>query len=129
MAKTEIVISSDAIGKVDAIIETDKNPKTASAVLDALPIEARGMRWGDEIYFSIPVDVGEENSQDVVEKGDIAYWPPGNAFCIFFGRTPASVGDEIRPASSVNVIGRVTGDASVLKNFPSGSKIRIEPKT
>jgi len=69
LAKTEIVISSDAIGKVDAIIETDKNPKTASAVLDALPIEARGMRWGDEIYFSIPVDVGEENSQDVVEKG------------------------------------------------------------
>ncbi len=102
------------------------NPKTAEAIIDALPIEARGNTWGDEIYFSIPVQQGGENPSDVVQKGDLGYWPPGNAFCIFFGPTPASVGTEIRPASSVNVFGRITGDLTKLSDFSSGSRIRVE---
>lgn len=100
--------------------------KTAEKIWDALPIEAQGSTWGDEIYFAIPVRLGEENAQGVVGMGDLAYWPPGNAFCIFFGRTPASHGDEIRPASPVNVFGQVEGDAKVFKKVRSGTKIVLE---
>ena len=99
---------------------------TASAIAAALPIEASGNTWGDEIYFGIPVDAGLEEGQEVVELGDLGYWPPGRAFCIFFGRTPASRGDEIRPASAVTVIGRVEGDATVFKQVASGTAITIE---
>lgn len=66
------------------------------------------------------------DSKEVVEMGDIGYWPQGNAFCIFFGPTPASLGDEIRAASAVNLVGKVEGDPLVFKNVSSGSPIRIE---
>ena len=99
---------------------------TAQKIWDALPIEARGNTWGDEIYCSIPVQLGEENAQAVVDMGDLAYWPPGNAFCIFFGRTPASHGDDIRPASPVNVFGKVGGDPKVFKKVQSGTSVVLE---
>jgi len=100
--------------------------ETARNIADALPIQAQANTWGDEIYFEIPVSCGEENPREVVEMGDLGYWPPGSAFCIFFGPTPASQGDEIRPASPVNIIGRVSGDPTVLKAVPSGATVTIE---
>lgn len=100
--------------------------RTADAIWRALPIEARASTWGDEIYFSIPVSMSEEKAKAVVDLGDIAYWPPGKAFCIFFGSTPASRGDEIRPASPVNVVGKVQGDARVFRQVPSGARIVLE---
>jgi uncharacterized protein len=99
---------------------------TATAVWNALPLSVPGSTWGDEIYFAIPVKVGEESPQETVELGDLAYWPPGSAFCIFFGPTPASRGQEIRPASAVNVFGRIAGDATVFKRVRAGTTIRIE---
>ena len=99
---------------------------TARAVWDALPLAVAGQTWGDEIYFSIPVTVDPESPRDTVEMGDLAFWPPGTAFCIFFGRTPASRGDEIRPASAVNVFGRVQGDPAVFKRVRSGTTVRVE---
>jgi len=102
------------LGEVEAEAELN-DTKTARMVYDALPIEARPNTWGDEIYFPIPVKADPEDPKDVVEEGDIAYWPPGNAFCIFYGKTPASLGDEIRPASPVNVIGKVLGDPKAFK--------------
>ena len=100
--------------------------RTASAIWDALPIEATADTWGDEIYFGIGIEARAESPREVVEVGDLAYWPPGKAFCIFFGPTPASRGDEIRPASVVNVVGRVTGDPKVFKKVRAGAKVRIE---
>ncbi|HLJ59995.1 MAG TPA: cyclophilin-like fold protein [bacterium] len=100
--------------------------KTADAIWNALPIEVRGNTWGDEIYFSIPVTCKPEAPREVVEMGDLGYWPPGSAFCIFFGPTPASHGDEIRPASPVNVFGRVDGDPRVFKTVRAGTTVRIE---
>jgi hypothetical protein len=79
-----------------------------------------------EIYFGIPLTAGLEDGREVVELGDLGYWPPGRAFCIFFGPTPASRGDEIRPASAVTVIGKVQGDPTVFKQVRSGSPVRIE---
>ncbi len=100
--------------------------KTAAAVFQALPLEARGNRWGDEIYFSIPVRLGpEERATEDVEVGEIAYWPPGHAFCIFFGPTPASDGEQIRAASPVNVLGSVKGDATLLRKVPNGAKVKL----
>ena len=112
-------------GEVTAEATLDDSA-TADAIWDALPLEARANTWGEEIYFGIPVFVDEEDSQEVVELGDLGYWPPGHAFCIFFGRTPMSRGNEIRPASAVNVFGRVEGDPSVFTSVPSGAEVRLE---
>ena len=91
-----------------------------------LPIDASASIRGDEIYFRTSIEVEEDDAQPVVELGDFAYWPPSQALCIFFGSTPVSRGDEIRPASPVNVIGRMDGDATMLKVVPSGAPIVVE---
>ncbi|UCH37152.1 MAG: hypothetical protein JSV76_05545 [Candidatus Bathyarchaeota archaeon] len=121
-----ITIWTKATGTIQADLSESKNPKTAKAVQLALPIEAKVATWGDELYFPIPVKAEKENSQQVVALGDIAYWPPGNALCIFFGLTPASVGNEIRPASAVNVIGKVLENHEVFKRVNDGDLIKID---
>lgn len=109
------------------VVDAELNDtKTASAVWDSLPIQANGNTWGDEIYFKIPVESELEDGQEVVELGDLGYWPPGQAFCLFYGLTPASQSDEIRPASAVTVIGKISGDTSPLKGVASGSPVIIE---
>jgi uncharacterized protein len=100
--------------------------RTAQAIWDALPIEAKAETWGDEVYFGIDLTLAAESPRAVVEPGDLAYWPPGHAFCIFFGPTPASQGDEIRPASPVNVVGRVSGDPKVFRTVRAGTRVRLE---
>lgn len=113
-------------GDVEAEAVLNDSP-TAKKIHEALPIEARGNTWGDEIYFAIPVKSSlEKDAKELVEVGDLGYWPSGSAFCIFFGPTPASRGNEVRPASAVNVIGRVSGDARVFKKVGDGVKVRIE---
>ena len=99
---------------------------TAQAISNILPITAAANTWGDEIYFSMPITLELEDGQEVVELGDLGYWPPGRAFCIFYGLTPASQGDEIRPASAVTVIGKVRGDVTALKPTVGGEQVVIE---
>ena len=101
--------------------------KTATKVFEALPIISTVNTWGDEIYFTIPVDAKPEDAKELVNLGDIAYWPPGKAMCIFFGKTPISRGDEIRPASPVNIIGKVEGDYKLFKKVKDGEEITIRP--
>ena len=122
----KITIRSKAIGEVTAELYAERSPKTVEAVQAVLPITARANTWGDEIYFSIGITVKPEHAQDVVEKGALAYWPPGKAFCIFFGPTPASRGAESRAASPVTVFGRVLGDPAVFKHVKHGDEIIIE---
>lgn len=112
-------------GSVSVTAELNDS-RTAESIWQALPLEARAATWGDEIYFGIPVRLAEENAQETVALGDLGYWPPGKAFCIFFGPTPASRGGEIRPASPVNVFGRVLGDPAVLRAVRPGETIRVE---
>ena len=100
--------------------------QTAQQIWNVLPIEARGNIWGDEIYFSIPVEAETDNAQAVVELGELAYWPPGTAFCIFFGPTPMSRGAEIRPASPVNVVGKLIGEPKEFKQVSDGTVVKIE---
>jgi len=122
----KIRITAEAAGEVIGEIDEVRNPRTVEAIWDALPIAAKANRWGEEIYFGIPVEIREENSQQDVEIGDLAYWPPGSAFCIFFGRTPVSKGDKPRAYSPVNVLGRIIGDAKVFMKVRDGDPIRIE---
>ncbi len=102
---------------------------TAEKITAALPIEGSVNRWGGEIYFTVPVDAdAESDGRDVLCAGELGYWPPGKAFCVFFGPTPASSGDEIRAASNVNVFGKVTGDISLLWDIDDGAKVIVEAK-
>jgi hypothetical protein len=98
----------------------------AKKIWDALPLEARASTWGDEIYFGIPVKCDAENPKTTVELGDLGYWLEGSCFCIFFGPTPMSMGDEIRPASAVEVFGKLDGDPKEFKKVRSGEKVTIE---
>ncbi len=100
---------------------------TARQVAAALPIRTHFNTWGDEIYFAIPVEAGlDDSAQEVVAIGDLGYWPPGNAFCLFFGQTPMSMPGEIRPASAVNVIGKVLGDATQFKTVMQEREVVVE---
>ncbi len=119
------IIIKTPYGEVDGEIDETKNPVTAEKIIESLPLNGRVSRWGEEIYFEIPVQVGEENSQEEVEVGDIAYWPPGNALCIFFGRTPVSTSEKPKAYSPVNVIGRVV-DVSVLKKVQDGDDVLVK---
>ena len=113
---------------VEVVAEIN-DTRTAQAIWEALPITGRVNLWGDEIYFSIPVNLALEAGQELVSIGDLGYWPTGKAFCIFFGSTPVSQGNEIRPASAVTVFGNVIGDAGLFKQVASGTEITIEPET
>jgi hypothetical protein len=113
------------VGDISAQAELNET-ETAKAIWEALPIEGRANTWGDEIYFSIPVRLETEKSQATVELGELGYWAPGTAFCIFFGPTPMSRGDEIRPASPVTVFGQVLGDPTIFKEVTDGTRILVE---
>ncbi len=112
----------------DLTVEAELNDsKTAQLIWEALPIEAKANLWGEEIYFSIPVKTGlEKGAKEVVSAGDLGYWPTGHAFCIFFGPTPASRGEEIRAASPVNIFGKVLSDPQVFFMVKDGVKVRLE---
>ena len=113
-------------GDVSLPAELNDSP-TAQKIWDVLPIEGRANIWGDEIYFSIPIEADlEPDARAEVEVGELGYWPPGNAFCIFYGPTPASSGSQPRAASQVNILGRVPGDATRFRAVRSGMLVRIE---
>jgi hypothetical protein len=122
----KIKILSRAIGEVVAELFEERSPQTVKALWAVLPITARANTWGNEIYFSIGVKIARENANEVVEKGALAYWPPGEAFCIFFGPTPASRGNEIRAASPVNIFGKISGDPEIFKKVRHGDEIVID---
>ena len=112
-------------GSVEALAELN-DTATAQAIWDALPIESTSNTWGEEVYFSTPVSLSlDETAKEVVDMGDLGYWPTGRALCIFFGLTPMSRGDEIRPASAVNIVGKIIGDPKLFNEVRSGEKVRV----
>ena len=100
---------------------------TGRGISAALPLKAVARTWGKEIWFPIPV-AGElgPDAVELVDVGDLAYWPTGRAFCIFFGPTPMSEQGEIRPASAVNLVGRVLGDAKAFTAVRDGDPVELE---
>jgi uncharacterized protein len=114
-----------AVGGIEADA-TLNDTKTAKMVFDALPITSEANIWGDEIYFIVSLKTGLENGKETVALGDIAYWPPGPALCIFLGKTPVSRGNEIRPASAVNVIGKIKDINTLRRKVEDGEKITLK---
>lgn len=103
------------------------NTRTGESIWQNLPLEGFADTWGEEIYFEIPVSEPlDDTARDLVSIGDLGYWPSGKAFCIFFGPTPISQGEEIRPYSAVNIIGKVLDDPKIFKKVPAGTKIKLE---
>jgi len=116
------------IGTLSMEAELNDTP-TAQKIAAALPLRASFNTWGDEIYFAIPVDADlDDSAQDVVAVGDLGYWPPGKAWCIFFGQTPVSQPGKIMPASAVNVIGKVLGDATQFKTVVREREVIVEAR-
>jgi hypothetical protein len=119
----KVVIRSGSM-ELEAVLEDNE---TGRGIAAALPIEGRANTWGDEIYFAIAVDLDQaEDARADMEVGELAYWPVGSAFCIFFGRTPASTSDAPRAASPVNPFGLINGDATSLRQVGQGDPIRVE---
>jgi hypothetical protein len=100
---------------------------TSSKIIEVLPIESKANSWGDEVYFNSPVKAEREmDAKDILDVGDVCYWPRGKAIAIFFGPTPASKESECRAYEPVNLIGRIKGDTSVLKQVKNGDAVRVE---
>jgi len=114
------------VSSMEIPAELNDSP-TAELIWNHLPIEGLANTWGQEIYFSIPIKTDlEPGARDEMERGELGYWPPGEAFCVFFGRTPMSQGEECRAASPVNPVGRILGDPEFFKSVQGGAKVRIE---
>jgi hypothetical protein len=128
MGEHKIKILS-SIGSFTGQFYSNLCPHTVETLYNLLPIKGTARRWGLEIYFSLDLPskkrIPEENPKEVVEYGDLGYWPTGMAFCIFFGPTPASKGDEIRPASAVNVFGKLQGDLTLLDTVKDGEEVIV----
>jgi len=127
----------DKLGKIieiafnEIVIEaTINDSKTAKKILKILPIKSEINLWGNEVYFKIPIEADLENGKELMDIGNIAFWPPGNAFCIFFGPTPAGDGTQPRAASSVTVIGKITGENGIdkIKKIRSTDTVEIRVK-
>ena len=123
MTERKIIISTENLRMEANLAEGS----SADIFWNTLPITGRANTWGDEIYFNVNLQIPlDDDASDIVESGDIAFWPPGSAFCIFFGRTPASLGDEVRAASAVNVLGKIDGAETEFRSVPSGEEVRLE---
>ena len=106
---------------------SDTNQTTQDALAEALPLEGEATRWGDELYFSTDVDVPPEETQTEVAVGAVAYWPDGNALCLFWGETPASHENEPRAAAPVTVVAEIA-DAEPLQQVTGGATVRVEER-
>jgi hypothetical protein len=126
MNDTRISIEFEGIGVVEGILFDNVNPKTYRAVVNKIPFESEANIWGDEIYFDMPVSASVENGRKKVEVGDIAFWPPGKAMCLFFGSTPVSQGAEPVAASPVNVVGKVKKNIELLQKVVNGTKVEVK---
>lgn len=115
------------IGPIELSGELNDSP-SARVLFSSLPVEIRMSRWGDEYYGNCGISVGlEPDARDEMEVGELAVWPPGKALCVFFGPTPASVGDEPRAASPVNPVGRLLEDPSPLKDLGPMITVQVLP--
>jgi len=125
MRSSKIKITFNGIGSVLVEVKEDWNPKTARRIMESLPLTGRAMRWGDEVYFEVGLNIEEENTKVDMEVGEVAFWPPGNAICLFFGRTPVSVSNKPRAYSPVNPFGVIVEGIDILRKVKGGEKVTV----
>lgn len=108
----------EGLGEAEGEIVRFLAPRTIDTIVRKLPVEGRAALWKEEVYFEIPVKIGEEKAKPTVETGDIAFWPMGSALCIFYGQS--------QPYSSVNILGKITKNLEIFKQVKSGATIKVE---
>ena len=113
-----ITFKIEGLGEASGELKRHLAPRTIDLLVRTLPIEGRAAVYKEEIYFEIPLKMGDEKAKDKVEKGTIAFWPMGSAICVFFGTS--------QPYSPVNVIGKITKNLNVFSKIKSGTKIKVE---
>ena len=118
ISRIPIKILVEGIGEAEGEFIRYLAPRTVDIIVRKLPLEGRAAIWKEEVYFEIPVKIGEEKAKSNVETGIIAYWPMGNALCIFYG--------ESQPYSPVNIVGKITKNLEIFRNVKIGTKIRVE---
>jgi hypothetical protein len=118
VSRVKIKFVIEGLGEAEGELVRFLAPRTVDMVVRKLPIEGRAALWKEEVYFETPVKMGEEKAKGTVEKGTIAFWPMGNALCIFYG--------ESQPYSPVNVLGKITKNLELFRQIKSGTKIRVE---
>ena len=127
--KKRISVTFTDSGKIVFIeLDDSQSPKTVKAILDNLPIEVKINKWGDELYTErTPIVAEGENTQSIVNLLDVAYWPEGNALCLFYGPTPISKSpNEILPYSPVNIVGKIISEGDLLHQIKNSSKVVIK---
>ena len=126
--KKNILVSIPELENITIELDDAFSPKTCKDILDSLPFSVNAHLWGEEIYTDeSPISQAEENAKALVDLNDVAYWPSGKAICLFFGPTPIGKKGEIKPYSTVNIIGKIiNADKSVIKNFKEGTKITFQ---
>jgi hypothetical protein len=112
----EIEIEVVGKGVAKAILD-DRNPETATKIYEILPLEGEALEWQEEVYFTIPLVTEYENPSPTSERGDLSYWPPGYAFCIFYGAS--------QPASEVNHIGQITENLDLFREVVEGDTLLL----
>lgn len=117
-SRVPIKFTVEGIGEVEGELVRHLAPRTVDAITKKLPLEGRAAIWKEEVYFEIPVKMGTEKAEPIVEKGALTYWPMGNALCIFYG--------ESQPYSPVNIVGRITKNLELFERVKSGTKIIVE---
>jgi hypothetical protein len=118
VSRIPIKFTIEGIGEAEGELIRHLAPRTVDVISKRLPIEGRAALWKEEVYFQISVKMGKEKAEPTVEKGTVAYWPIGNALCIFYGET--------QPYSPVNIVGQVTNNLKLFERVKSGTKIMVE---
>jgi hypothetical protein len=118
ISRVKIKLMIEGLGEAEGELVRFLAPRTVDTIVRKLPVEGRAALWKEEVYFEIPVKMGEEKAKATVETGTIAFWPMGSALCIFYGQS--------QPYSPVNILGKVTKNLELFKEIKSGTRIKVE---
>jgi hypothetical protein len=118
ISRVKIKFVIEGLGEAEGELVRFLAPRTVDTIVRKLPVEGRAALWKEEVYFEIPVKMGEEKAKATVETGAIAFWPMGSALCIFYGQS--------QPYSPVNILGKVTKNLELFKEIKSGTRIKVE---
>ncbi len=121
VSRIKIKFVIEGLGEAEGELVRFLAPRTIDTIVRKLPMEGRAALWKEEIYFEIPIKMGEEKAKPTVESGTIAFWPMGSALCVFFGNS--------QPYSPVSILGKVTGNLELFKQVKSGNIIKVKLST
>jgi uncharacterized protein len=118
VSRIKVKFLIEGLGEAEGELVRFMAPRTIDTIVRKLPVEGRAALWKEEIYFEIPIKMGEEKAKPTVETGVIAFWPMGSALCIFYGNS--------QPYSPVSILGKITKNLEIFKHIKSGTRIRVE---